>query len=232
MGNKKTIYSKELMRKRSNEIIDQLKVMPMHGIERFIHRLETVPDDEEYLDILAQGRFALILNHNGFSGIELEPLDNGPDIRITSEVGTLYFEVKRRRHKEEDYELAESGGASWIRPDRDDNVISIIRNKLGQLRYGEINIVVIWSNTVMLGSPEIQEACKSISKEIFRNEGAYAKLSGIILVQDEKIDFTSPDNICLFINDQAARLLHEPLIVKLSSFCRCKYTIQQFSGYS
>ena len=80
----------------------------------------------------------------------------------------------------------------------------------------------------MVGSPEIEEASKSISKEILGNEGAYAKLSGVILVQDEKLDLTLPDEIYLFINEKATRPLQESLIGKLSSFCRCIYKIQQF----
>jgi hypothetical protein len=98
----KTIYSKELIRKRSNEIIEELKAVSVCGIQRFIKRLEIAPDDEEFLDILAQGRLALILSNNGFSGINMEPSKEGPDIMIASERDTFYLEIKRRRSKEED----------------------------------------------------------------------------------------------------------------------------------
>jgi hypothetical protein len=115
-----------------------------------------------------------------------------------------------------------------MRPDRDQNVISLIADKQNQLLEGEMNIKAIWSNTARAGYPEIEEACKWISKEILENKGAYAKLSGVIFVQDEKIDLTLPDDIYLFINNQATRLLPEQLVGKLSSFCRRRYTIQQF----
>lgn len=231
MGNEKTMYSKALIKARSEEIINEINTAQMCGIERFIHRLRIAPDDEEYLDILAQGRLALILNHNGFSCIELEPLKKGPDIRITSEGDTFYFEVKRRRPKEEDYEFAESEGASWVNFDKDNNVINLISGKLKQLLDGEINIVVIWSNTIMVGQPGIEEACKSISKEIVENTGSYAKFSGIVLVEDAKIDLRLPDDIYLFINGEATRLLPKPLVRKLSTFCRDIYTIQYFFKY-
>jgi len=115
-----------------------------------------------------------------------------------------------------------------MRPDRNDNIISITADKLKQLLEDETNIVAIWSNTARVGHLEIEEACKSISKEILGNKGTHAKLCCVIFVQDEKIGLTLPDDIYLFINDQAARLLPEPLVGKLSSFCRRRYTIQQF----
>ena len=224
-----TMYSKQLIKKRSGEIITELQNKKTQGIGRFVHRLEIAPDEEEYLDILAQGRFALLLHHNGFSCIDMEPSKKGPDIMITSSRYTSYCEITRRRFKKEDYELAKSGGPSWTRPDSADNLNGIIVNKLKQLLDGEMNIVVIWSNTIKVGTPEIEEAFKWISKEIRSNVGTYEKLSGVILVQDGKVDLTLPNEICLVVNDKAKRPLPKPFVENLRSFCRPVYSINDFS---
>jgi hypothetical protein len=223
------MYNQELIKKCSGEVVEELKAASVKGVGRFLSRLKSAPDDEEKLDILAQGRFALILAHNGFDSVDLEPSDERPDIVLSYEANDVFFEIRRRRPRETDFKLAETKGPLWGKQERDENVISLIKDKMPQLVPGEINIVVIWSNTVELGYPHIQEAFKSISKEI--DAGTLKKLSGLIFVDDPRLDLTLPNAINLFTNEKAEKLMPQSLVDRLSSFCRSNETIQKFLGY-
>jgi len=156
-----------------------------------------------------------MLIQGGFSNVQIEPFDKGPDIKASCDGCILYFEVTRRRPTEADYIIEKTKGPWWVSPEKDDTVIGKIRDELSQLINGEKNIIVVWSNTIKLGKPEVQQAFKSINEEIENNKEAFHKLSGVLLVQDEKIDLTMPEEIYFSPNNYASNQLPCWLINKL-----------------
>jgi len=115
---------------------------------------------------------------------------------------------------EDDQELAKSGGSVMASPVSTDSVNDIISEKLRQLQDGEINVLVIWSNTVKLGRPEIEEGFKNIRQEVKGTAVKYRKLSAIMLIQDETRDLAMLGKV-LFLNDSASRQLPDSIITAL-----------------
>ncbi len=64
------MYSQQLVKKRASEIMRELECREVEGVRQLARRLQIAPNIEEYLDILAEGRFAVILSQNGFTNIE------------------------------------------------------------------------------------------------------------------------------------------------------------------
>jgi len=211
------MYSEELIKRRTEEIVNELKREDVCGTDKFVRKLDRTVNTQDYLDILVEGRFAAVLARNGFLQIQMEPFNKGPDIKASYNGYTIYFEVTRRRPMAADRELGKTKGSWVVSPDRTDNVIGKITEKLGQLQRGELNIIVIWSNTVRLGVPEVQEAFKYIQGEINQNTEKYEELSSVLLIQDEKVDLTMPKESYLFPNDRALNQLPICLAKKLKS---------------
>ena len=94
-GIKKADYKdcdKEHMVRLAEERITELQKRGVYCVDRFVKILtDRVNDKEDYLDILMEGRFAVILARNNFSHIEIEYCDEGPDLKARWNRKTVYF---------------------------------------------------------------------------------------------------------------------------------------------
>jgi len=201
----------------TQEWFDELQKSDIDGMDIFTRKLNArVGDEEAYSDILREGRFAFILARSGFSKITFIKEERNrrlPDIRTKYNKQTIYFEIKRRRPNIKD-EWAEQSEAFAISPDRTENVISIIQSKLRQLIEGEINILVLWSDTVSLEKIEVMEAFKYIQQEIESNPESYKRLSGL-LITNGGFSIPSMKQCYLFKNDTAFKPLSPRIAKKL-----------------
>lgn len=205
---------KEHMARLVEERINELQQRDVHCVDRFLQKLlDRVDDKDAYLDILMEGRFAIILARNGFKEIHIEYCSEGPDIKAEYNGQTIYFEVTRR-HADED-EWAGQNGVGWASSDRVENIIARIREKLRQLQSGKINIVVLWSDTVALGKHEVKEAFDYIIQED-QETRAYKKLSGVLFTNGG-VDSATLKQGDLFENDKASKPLGPHLAQKLKS---------------
>ena len=69
------------MVERVKELVGELQQREVYCVDRFVQKLlYRLDDKEEYLDILMEGRFAIILARNGFSKIFIEYCEEGPDL--------------------------------------------------------------------------------------------------------------------------------------------------------
>ncbi|MBA7507650.1 hypothetical protein ES706_06370 [subsurface metagenome] len=196
---------------RVRELIYELQQGGIYGIDRFTRKLsQRITDKQDYMDIFVEGRFAIILSRNGFSQISLEYSGTGPDIRANYNRQTLYFEVTRRRPKEDEW--AESFDTNAVKFDSPQNIISKIHEELSQLLSGKINIIVYWSSTIRVQYSKLKDA---FQQEISSNPKFYNKLSGILFTETEAINFSTLKQFYLVTNDRASRPLGIRLIRKL-----------------
>ena len=208
---------KEHWIKHTKEWFDELQKSDVYDIDIFTRKLKARVDNKEaYSDILREGRFAFILARSGFSKITFMKEIKScrlPDIKAEYSRQTIYFEIKRRRPNIKD-EWAEESEAFAISPDSTENVISIIQNKLRQLIEGEINILVLWSDTISLDKIEVMEAFKYIQQEIESNPESYKRLSGL-LITNGGFSIPSMKQCRLFRNDTASKPLSPRIAKKL-----------------
>ncbi len=151
-GIKKADYKdcdKEHMARLAEERINELQQRGVSCVDRFVQKLlGGISDKEAYFDILMEERFAIILARNNFSDIEIEYAESGPDLKARWNRKTVYFEVTRKRPSEDDKLFSHLGaGPYWVKLAESEDIIGKIQGKLPQLKPGEINIVVLWSNT-------------------------------------------------------------------------------------
>ena len=145
----------------TKEVLTKLKRKKIL-VENFLQKLFSRANsntEEDYLDILMQGRIVLILIKNNFPNIQIEYSLKGPDIVSNYYGENIYFEVTRKRPNEDD-ERFQQPGVHVISPPKTENTIEKIQEKLPQLKSGEINIVVLCSETVKLGLSDVEEALK------------------------------------------------------------------------
>lgn len=208
----------EFMIVRLRERVDELQQINVHGIEAFLRKLsQRINDKQDYLDILMEGRFAVMLAKNGFTDIYLECSGSGPDIRAVYGGKTVYFEMTRRRAVQDEWKLAEPDVADFIEPDRTENVISKILGKVGQLQRGETNIVVVWSDTIGLNVIEMGEAFGYIQQEIDNEPEKYRDLSAVLFTTGG-VDMATLKQFHVFKNNHALKELSDDLAKKLQSF--------------
>ena len=206
----------DYMVKRVKERVAELQQNGICGVNKFVQKLlDRVDNKETYLDILMKGRFAIILARNNFSDIYIEYIDKGPDLKATWNRNTIYFEVTRR-HSEVD-EWAEQSEAAFVSQDRPENIISRIQGKIRQLPKGEMNIVVIWSDTINLLPPVVKEAFEYIKQEIEDDLERYKDLSGVLFTEGGGVNVTTMKQFYLFKNDKASKPLGTRLTKKLES---------------
>jgi len=202
---------------RIKKLVDELQQHGVQCIDAFVRKLaERVTNEQGYFDILMEGRFALILARNKFSQIQIEYSSRGPDLKATYNKRTVYFEVTRR-HSEVD-EWAKQSEDALPPPDNPENIISRIQGKMSQLRGGEVNILVFWSDTVAVLESEMGEALKYIYQEINCNPGVYGKLSGVLFTTGG-VNAANLKQFYLFMNDKASKPLPIRLARKLKSLC-------------
>ncbi len=214
-----------LVEKRVNE----LQRKGVYGVNQFIQKLlSRVTDKEKYLDILTEGRFAIILTRLKFSKIHIEYYDRGPDIKADWNKNTVYFEITRRRPTEDDQ--AAEVGATVISRDRTENIISKIQGKLRQLQSDGINIIVLWSDTITLSQHELEKAFGYIKQEIKQNPGTYEDLSAILFTEGEESYRTTLKKFYLLKNDEARKPLGICLTRKLKSLQKQNFKKMQREG--
>jgi hypothetical protein len=201
---------------RARDRLGELRSRGVNGLDKFIRKLSTrAADKESYLDILMEGRFAVILARNNFSDITLEDSQKGPDIKAYYGGQTKFFEVTRRR----------PSGDEWA--DRDDdicadqdsiqNVLGKIQSKLGQLKDNEINIVVLWSDTINLMSHRLDEAMKYITQESENDPEMYKNLSAVLFTEGGGINMSTLQQFYLFRNHAASKPVLDTLATKIES---------------
>jgi hypothetical protein len=198
------------------ERVNELQQRGVYGIDKFIRKLtDRVNVKDAYLDILMEGRFAIILARNNFSKIQIEYAERGPDLKAIWNRNTVYFEVTRR-HSAID-EWAEVREASLPPLDEPENIISRIQHKLGQLKIGKVNVIVFWSDTTAVVSLNMKEAFEYIQQEISHNRGTYKDLSGVLFTEGGGVSISTLKQFYLFKNDNASRPLGTRLSKKLES---------------
>ncbi len=208
----------DYMVERVKERVGELQQRGVSCVDRFVQKLlNRISDKEAYLDILMEGRFAIILAKNNFSDIEIEYAERGPDLKARWNRKTVYFEVTRRHSEVDEWgEWAQEQGAFFVLPDKVENTISRIRGKLSQLQNNEINIVVIWSDTIRLLPPVIKEAFEYIKQEITNEPKKYRNLSGVLFTEGGGVEVTTLKQFYLFENDKALKPLGLRLTKKLA----------------
>lgn len=209
----------DYMIKRVKERIEELQQRDINGVDKFVQKLSNrVADKQAYLDILMEGRFAIILARNGFSGVTFikEDIEHKlPDLKATWNKNIVYFEITRR-HSEID-EWQEQLEATFVSPDRVENIISRIREKIRQLQSGEINIVVIWSDTINLLPPDVKEAFEYIKQEIDDDTERYKDLGAVLFTEGGGVNAATLKQFYLFKNEKASKPLGSRLTNKLES---------------
>ncbi|MBA7592617.1 hypothetical protein ES708_34806 [subsurface metagenome] len=200
----------------AKERVNELQQRGVLGVYRFLQKLtDRANDKDAYLDILMEGRFAIILARNNFSEVQIEYSEEGPDLEAIWNRNTVYFEVTRR-HSEVD-EWAQQSQENLPPPDRPENIISKIQQKLRQLKIGEVNVIVFWSDTVAVHSRKMEEAFEYILQEINQNPGTYLDLSGVLFTEGGGVSSSTLKQFHLFKNDKASKPLGTRLANKLES---------------
>jgi len=206
--------------RRVTELVNELQERGVQGLDTFVRKLlERLDNEDEYRDILKEGRFARILARNRFKQIEIEYTQKGPDVKARYNRRTVYFEITRKRENEEDRAIHQSkDSVGWILPYRLENILSTIQGKLGQLKDEELNIVVLWSDTVSLNNHDFEETIKCIQQEIDTAPQTYREMSGILFTTGGvSYSYGTPKQFHLFINDKADIKLPKHLANTLQS---------------
>jgi hypothetical protein len=201
------------------ELVNELQQRGVRGIHKFLKRLsQNISNKEAYADIWREGRFARILARNGFNQIEIESISKGPDVKACYNRRTIYFEITRKRENEEDEAIHQSkDGVGWISPYRLDNLLSTVQGKLKQLKNRELNVLVLWADTVSLSTRDFKEVVKCVQQEIDAASGAYRRMSGILFTTGVSYSYGTPKQFHLFNNDKADARLPKRLVNKLGS---------------
>ncbi len=210
---------KQYMAQRAKELISELQTRGVCGVDRFVSKLlHSIADKEAYLDILMEGRFAIVLAKNKFLDVEIEYAEKGSDLRARWNKRAVYFEVTRRHSEVDEWdESAQERGAFSVLPDRVENTISRVIGKLSQLQNDETNIVVIWSDTIRLLPSVMKEAFRCIQQEIAGDPSKYKNLSGVLFTEGGGVDSATLEQFYLLENDNAAKPLGPRLAQKLKS---------------
>jgi len=214
----KVVGYKEHWIRLTKEYVNGLQQGSVYCVDRFIRRLERSTkgkDQREYWDILMEGRFAVILARNGFLKIHVEYSDEGPDIKANWNRNAIYFEVTRKRSKADEW--VEQPENVELPSNKTDNIIDKIDSKLGQLKLGEINIVVFWSSTVAVLESEMEEAVRCIKQKIADDPEKYNDLSGVLFTEDGGVDVATLKQFRLFKNEKALNPVGTRLAKKLKS---------------
>ena len=85
------------------------------------------------------------------------------------------------------------------------------------MKPGEINIVVLWSNTPAWNQDVLGEAHKYIKQEICDDPNRYKDLSAILFTPGGFVNVATLEQFCLFENDKTSKRLGPRLTKKLKS---------------
>ena len=217
----KVVGYKEHWIRLTREYVNELQQRGVYCVDRFVQRLKRCTngkDPREYWEILLEGRFAIILARNGFSNIHIEYSNKGMDIKANWNRKTVYFEVTRKRPSEDDKRFSYPGaGPYWVKLAESEDIIGKIQGKLLQLKPGEINIVVVWSNTPAWNQDVLGETDKYIKQEICDDPNRYKHLSAILFTPGGVNSATLKQFYLFFENDKASKKLGTRLAQKLKS---------------
>jgi len=210
---------KEYMARLAEERINELQTRGVYDIDKFVRILtDRVNDKEDYLDILMEGRFAVILARNNFSHIHIEYADGCPDLKANWNKYTVYFEVTRKRPSEDDKRFSHPGaGAYWAEHAESEDIIGKIQGKMRQLQSGEVNIVVLWSDAIAWHHSALEKAFGYIKQEICDDQTRYKDLSAILFTKGGGVSSGRLKPFYLFKNDKASKPLGTRLARKLES---------------
>ncbi len=198
------------------ERINELQQRGVCGVDRFLQKLfDSAHNKEDYLDILMEGRFAIILARLGFKEIHIEYCEAGPDLKANYNDNTVYFEITRRRPTEDDQSI--QSRAAFVSRDRVENIISKIQGKLRQLQSDEINIVVVWSDTIRWSQHELEKAFECIRQEIRDDPEKYKDLGSVLFTNGGGVDTATSKQFYLFKNNDASKQLGNRLAEKLDN---------------
>ena len=201
--------------KRLKRMVNELQQNDVHSIDKVVQKLMNgVNNKEAYKDIDKEGRFAIILARNRFSGVTFIKEDikhKTPDLKAMWNRNTIYFEVTRKRSIEDEW--ADPLEDPKLPSNKTGNIIGKIKAESKQLKPGEINIVVYWSSTLAVLEPEMKEAIKEIDSD----PEQYKDLTGVLFTEDGAVSIPKLQQFYLFKNDKASKLLGTRLTKKLSS---------------
>ncbi|MFC1981466.1 hypothetical protein ACFLVN_04395, partial [Chloroflexota bacterium] len=198
------------------ERINELQQRGVCCIDRFLQKLfDSAHNKEDYLDILMEGRFAIILARNKFSEIHIEYWEKGPDIKANWNRNMIYFEVTRKRPNEEDEKVQNT--AAFVSLGSTENIISKIQGKLRQLQSDEINIVVISSDTISWNQHQLEKAFECIRQEIRDDPEKYKDLGSVLFTNGGGVYTATSKQFYLFKNDVASKRIRNRLTKKLES---------------
>jgi hypothetical protein len=204
------------MIKVAKERITELDKSGAKGLDKFVQKLmDRLSDKEAYLDILMEGRFAIILARNNFSNIYIEYNSEGPDLKANWNGNTIYFEVTRKHPKEDEW--VNNTEAKSIRPVPINTTVAKITCKIPQLVADEINIVVVWSDTIELGTHEFKEATEQLTELIKSSSDECKNLTGVLFTEGGGIDTSTLKQFYFFKNDYAFKKIGIRLAKKLDS---------------
>jgi len=211
---------REHMARLAEKRINELQQSGVNYVDRFVQKLLHSIDigKEEYLDILMEGRFAIVLVRNGFSQIEIEFCDKGPDLKARWNRKTIYFEVTRKRPSEDDKRFSHPGaGPYWVTPAESQDILGKIQGELRQLKPSELNVIVLWCDTPEWSWHVVEEAHKYIQQEICTDPNSYADLGAILFTEGGGVDQTTLKEFYLFENNKASKPAGSRLAKKLKS---------------
>jgi hypothetical protein len=200
----------------ATERIGELQRNGVKGLEIFVQKLiYRLSDKEAYLDILMEGRFAVILARNNFSNIYIEYNSEGPDLKANWNGNTIYFEVTRKHPKEDEW--VKNTEVRVIRPVPINTTVAKITCKISQLAADEINIVVFWSDTIELGIHEFEKAYNKLEYKINASPEEFKNLSGVLFTDGGGVNTTTLNQFYFFKNDYAFKKIGIRLAQKLES---------------
>lgn len=219
IGRMKEIGYKSFKMSRLKGMVNELQRKGVYGVDKFIQKLlDSVNNEKTYADILKEGRFAIILARNGFSGvtfIEEDKKHKLPDIKANYNRSEVYFEVTRKRSKVDEW--AEQPEDVELPSAEPEDIISKIQRKMGQLIDDKINILVFWSDTLAVDKLDMKEAFEYIQQEIGQGGGVYKKLSGILFFDEGGFSIPTMKQCYLFKNEKALK----PIGLRLSRRLDC-----------
>jgi hypothetical protein len=96
--------------------------------------------------------------------------------------------------------------------------MSKILGKIKQLSDGEINIIVLWGDTIRVAKHHVEQVFDYMNKEIVSGSTQYGKLSGVLFTTG---GYSGPSakQFHLFENKKATQILSEPLANALVNLC-------------
>ena len=209
----KALNYKDHWIKNTIEWINELQQGGVYCVDRFLQKLLKTKDKITCSDIITQGRFTTILAKNGFKEIHIEYCKKGPDMKAYYNRSEVYFEVTRKRSKVDEW--GEPPENIELPSAKSEDIISKIQGKIGQLIYGKTNILVFWSDTLAVGTPEMKEAVEYMRQETDQNAGVYKKLSGILFFNGGGYSVPTMKQCDLFKNERALKPIGSRLARRL-----------------